>query len=139
MYAAAHILLTYTPRRAAKAGTVCAFRELCVLAEGNCSNHTQIKTSQYREQGYLNTGTEGWEEGWEDVVRVHAHIDTMMLWKPVCECMVLEGCCYGRMYRHAQKTLMHLPFKEMQVHGHSVFIYEQAWTITLTLYMACMT
>ena len=63
MYAAAHILLTYAPRRAAKAGTVCAFRELCVLAEGNCSNHTQIKTSQYREQGYLNTGTEGWEEG----------------------------------------------------------------------------
>lgn len=59
VYAGAHILLTYTPQRAAKAGTVCAFRELCVLAEGNCSNHTQIKTSQYREQGYLNTGTEG--------------------------------------------------------------------------------
>lgn len=59
VYARAHILLTSPPRRVAKAGTVCAFRELCVLAEGNCSNHTQIKTSQYREQGYLNTATEG--------------------------------------------------------------------------------
>lgn len=63
VHAAAHILLTYTPQRAAKAGTVCAFGELCVLAEGNCSNHTQIKTSQYREQGYLNTGTEGEKKG----------------------------------------------------------------------------
>lgn len=69
-----HILLTYTPRRAAKAGTVCAFGELCVLAEGNCSNHTQIKTSQYREQGYLNTGTEGGKRaGKRDWERGHAH------------------------------------------------------------------
>lgn len=57
-YVGAHILLTDTPQRAAKAGTVCAFRELCVLAEGNCSNHPQIKTSQYREQGYLSTRAE---------------------------------------------------------------------------------
>lgn len=45
VHAGVHILLTHSPPRAAKAGAVCAFRELCVLAEGNCSNHTQIKTS----------------------------------------------------------------------------------------------
>lgn len=44
VYAGVHILLTSPPRSAAKAGTACAFRELCVLAEGNCSNHTRIKT-----------------------------------------------------------------------------------------------
>lgn len=100
MYAGAHILLTYTPQRAAKAGTVCAFRELCVLAEGNCSNHTQIKTSQYREQGYLNAGTEGGRGlGSGEGARAHTHaldLQAFVQMRDFCRDAVMERCTENR-------------------------------------------
>lgn len=137
MNAAAHILLTRIPPRVAKAGTVCAFRELCVLAEGNCSNHTQIKTSQYREQGYFNIGTAGREGFWR-----HTHMQDQQTC--VCGYIILQGCCcrkkmcvcvqcrHARVHDTIRGANMHSPtrkghllfFKEMQAHGRAVFIHE---------------